>query len=338
MSPSAPRLSARKLGRQELAENVLAHARSDFVALSAGATVAEALSDLRARQVEDQILYLYATGPDGRLCGVVPTRRLLTATPEKRIAEIMVARVVALPGTATVEEACEFFLLHRYLAFPVVDAERRLVGVVDAGLFTDEVAGLFAERSSEDIFQLIGLHLEGARTASPWGGFRWRFPWLLFNIGGGLACALIAGMHERLLDSLVVLAIFLPVVLALAESVSIQAMTITLHRLHSGGFSLRAFAASAGRELAATGLLGLASGAVVAAVAWLWKRELPVAAAIGASILLSMLTASLLGVALPALVRALRRDPRVAAGPMTLAVADILTVLFYLHLSGWLLE
>jgi magnesium transporter len=62
-----------------------------------------------------------------------------------------------------------------------------------------------------------------------------------------------------------------------------------------------------------------------------------VALAIGGSIALAMITACLLGVALPAVVRALRVDPRIAAGPIVLATADVATLLFYFNLAGWLL-
>ena len=84
----------------------------------------------------------------GRLAGVVPTRRLLLAAPEQAVAEIMVRQVVALPARTTVLEACEFFIQHRFLAFPVVDEGRRLIGVVDVELYTDEVTELEGGRGA----------------------------------------------------------------------------------------------------------------------------------------------------------------------------------------------
>jgi magnesium transporter len=75
----------------------------------------------------------------------------------------------------------------------------------------------------------------------------------------------------------------------------------------------------------------------VALVAWSWKRDGPAALAVGLAILFSMATACLLGVVLPRLVRWLRRDPRLASGPLVLASADVLTRLIYFTLAGWLL-
>jgi len=87
--------------------------------------------------------------------GVVPTRRLLRAQPDATVAGVRIARVVAVPSTATVLDACEFFVLHKLLAFPVVDADRRLVGLVDVDLYTDELAELEKRQESDDLFQLV---------------------------------------------------------------------------------------------------------------------------------------------------------------------------------------
>lgn len=69
----------------------------------------------------------------------MPTRRLILSAPGATIANIMVRQVTTLWIDATVLEACELFILHLFLAFPVVDGAGRLVGVVDVELYTDEI-------------------------------------------------------------------------------------------------------------------------------------------------------------------------------------------------------
>src|SRR3954451_24196770 len=161
----------------------------DFTQLRASLTVGEALSWLRQHPPPGRVVYFYVTDDDGRLLGVVPTRRLLLSPPDRLLADIMVGRVVALPADATVLDACEFFTLHRFLAFPVVDDQQRLVGVVDVDLYTDELSGLgdggqdgSGERERDsDLFQMIGVHLAEARPASLAASLRRRLPWLLCN-------------------------------------------------------------------------------------------------------------------------------------------------------------
>ncbi len=162
---------------------------------------------------------------------MVPIRRLLTTTPEARIDSIMIDDVEAIPSWATVLVAAEYFVNRRFLAFPVVEPGGRLVGVVDVSLFTDDVLTL-ARQSFDGIFQLIGVHATEGRTA--WTSFLDRLPWLLCNVAGGLMCAVLASYYEGLLEHLVVLALFIPVVLTLAEAVSIQSLTLTLQNLSDG--------------------------------------------------------------------------------------------------------
>src|SRR5205809_3063763 len=111
------------------------HARKDFPLLDADMTVAEALDRIRREGVGERVIYFFAVDADKKLVGVLPTRRLLTSSPETRLRDVMVRRVVAIPATATVLDACEFFVLYKFFAFPVVDDRRRVVGVVDLSLF-----------------------------------------------------------------------------------------------------------------------------------------------------------------------------------------------------------
>lgn len=323
--------------QDELERPVGAYMRRDYAALLADQTVSAALEHLRTVQLAEKIIYFYVVDGEGCLKGVVPTRRLLMSASDALIGGIMVANVISIPDTMTVLEACEFFVMHRLLAFPVVDSGNRLIGVVDVSLFTEEMFDVSEKQSAQDVFQLIGVRLAMGRRMSPAGAFRVRFPWLLCNIVGGIACAFLAGFYERFLDTAIVLALFIPVVLALAESVSVQSMTLTLQSLHGGRRGWRKTLESMGSEFVTALLLGCASGALVGGVGWLWKREAAVAGAIGLSICLSMITACLLGMLLPTAVRAMRGDPKIAAGPIVLAIADVATLLFYFNLAAWLL-
>src|SRR5438105_12682551 len=109
---------------------IVEHARKDFPLLDAQMSVAEALERIRREGVGERVIYFFATDTNGRLVGVLPTRRLLTARLDTRLEEIMVRKVVAIPASATVLEACEVFVLYKFFAFPVVVSARRVSGVV----------------------------------------------------------------------------------------------------------------------------------------------------------------------------------------------------------------
>jgi len=315
----------------DLHDSVLQHIQADVVRLQPDQTVADALDSLRSRGADQDIVYIYVVDSEKRLTGVVPTRALLASRPERPLGEIMQGDVVAIPDWATVLVAAEYFVSQRFLAFPVVSASGELVGQVDVRVFTDEVVG-HAKRSFDDIFQIIGVHATQGRTV--WLGFRDRFPWLLTNVTGGLLCAVLVSQYERLLDAAVVLAFFLPMVLALAESVSMQSATLTLHNLHSGGMTWALLGPAMRRELSVAALLGSGCAVLVGAICWAWKGNGELAFALGAAIAFSMVTAALLGLLLPTMLHAGKLDPKIAAGPIVLAVADVCALLIYFNLAA----
>lgn len=319
-----------------LSELVHKHMRRDVARLQKGTTVAEALDALRREPPAGRIVYFYVVDAEGRLCGVIPTRALLLSPPDTKLSEIMAPRVVAIPATATVLEACEFFVLHRFLAFPVVDEQNRLVGAVDIELYTEELQSLDGEQP-DDLFQLVGVHLARARRVGLLAAFRNRFPWLTCNIVGGILAALLSGLYREELSRVVALALFIPVVLALAESVSVQSVSLALQLLHGRQPSWMLVFDKLGRELLVGLSLGAASGIVVGTVALLWLGELRLALCVLGGIVVSVTVAAALGAALPYLLRRLKLDPYVAAGPIVLPVADLITLLSYFSAARWLL-
>ena len=327
------------LTQANLNDPVTQHMRRDAVRLGIDRTISEALLEMQQRPPTGRIIYFYVVDADNRLQGVVPTRRLLLSPPDTPVSEIMVRRVIALPERATVLDACEFFTLHRLLAFPVVDDERRLLGVIDLELYTDELSDLGERGGGEgdDLFQLIGVHMAHARQTSPLAAFRTRFPWLLCNLAGGILAAFVSGLFQAELQRAVALALFIPVVLALAESVSIQSVSLALQLLHGGPPTWPAMLQKLRSEVLTGLLLGAASGILVGFVAWVWLGGFRVVLCLLGGIAGGVAGAAALGLAMPNLLRLLRRDPQVAAGPIALALSDMLTLLLYFNLARWLL-
>jgi magnesium transporter len=326
-----------RLKEQNLQEPVSQNMRKDFVKLRQDETVQHAISSLRKHATAGEILYLYVTDDQSHLVGIVPVRALLTTESKTLISSIMIPSPVSVLESDTVLRACELFSEHRFLALPVVDNDSKIVGIVDINLFTDEVISSSRRQQLKNIFQLIGVHIKLGKSVSTWAGFRSRFPWLLCNLTSGIICAFIANRYEFLLSEIAILAMFITVVLAMAESVSIQSMTLTLQVLLQQKISFLRLLNSIRKEFYIATLIGACSGLVVGATAYIWKGNLIQGLSLAVSILLAVVTACLLGVIVPTVVRALKVDPKIAAGPIVLASADIATLLFYFTTANWLL-
>jgi magnesium transporter len=323
------------LEKDHLTEPVLSEARRDFVTLPQDITIGEALEQIRKEGVGEKIVYFYVVDDEERLVGVLPTRRLLIEMPDRLISESMIKSVVSLPSTATVFDACELFVMYKFLALPVVDPEGRIAGIVDISLLSEEIFDLADREQAEALFEGVGFRISQVKDASPLRAFRFRFPWLLATIASGTMCALLASIYEATLAESLVLAFFLTLVLGLGESVSIQSMTITIQSLRATRPTLRWYRKAMAREVGTAVLLGLGCGLVVGLIVWGWRGDGAAAVTIGMSILLSLTAACTFGLSVPALLHAFKLDPKIAAGPITLATADVSTLLIYLSLATW---
>ncbi|RJQ58526.1 MAG: magnesium transporter [Stygiobacter sp.] len=325
--------------------SVVDYARKDYNALNKNLSVDETLNKIRLEGVGERIVYFYVVDDEQRLVGVLPTRRLLIGKLEQKLEDIMVKRVAALPGTSTVYDALEFFATYKFLAFPVVDAERRMIGVVDVNLFTDE---LLEEKDSEaasevepqdydSIFETIGFKISEVKNASPVKAWRVRLPWLFATVTSGTICALLTGMFETTLAESLIVVFFFTLVLGLGESVSIQSMTVTIQALRTAKPSFKWFVKNFLREAQTALMLGLSCATVVTAVVVVWKGDVAAAGVIGLSVVLIQLIASVWGLSVPAILHRAKLDPKIAAGPITLALTDICTILFYFGLAALVL-
>ena len=298
-------------------------------------TVAEALVILRGKNIDHKVIYFYVVDVNNRLVGVVSTRKLLLAHPQKSLEEIMDRAVIRLQEHQTLKEAMEIFARHSLLALPVVDHDNKILGLVDIEMYIEESFDVADAQHRSDVFQFIGVTLEDEKHISPIRDYRYRMPWIFCNLVGGLSCAVIGFFHALVLDKVVVLAMFIPLVLTLSESVSMQSMTHSLQFLRRPRLSRRFAFLRILWEWRVLILIALTCGFSVGLVSLLWHEGSLSSLVIGLSILLSVFVSATIGFSVPLLLHRFRLDPKVASGPIVLMLADILTTFFYLSLASW---
>lgn len=323
--------------RDILNDPVTTHMSEFTPLLREGHTVGDSLEAIRNLDHSGRAIYFYVVDEENRLKGVVSTRRLLFTQPQTKIADVLSDKVVAVSSKATVFEACEFFTLHKLLAFPVIDGDRKVVGVIDIDLYTDEIRELDRRQDSDDLFQLIGVHVSEAVEANARAAFLGRFPWLLCNVAGGMLSAFIADAYQDV-STLAVVAPFISLVTALAESVSIQSVSLAIQALHTRPSGWSTFGSKVVRELVVGLLLGIASGLTVGIVAWIWKRSILVALSLFLGIAGGVAASAVIGLSMPFVLKLLKRDPQLASGPIALTLSDIVVLFCYFNLGKILLS
>ncbi len=299
-------------------------------------TIEEAIRELRQRKIDEQIVYFYVVDKEHYLIGVVSSRNLLLRDPSTKIADIMEKAVVRIDGDQTLEKAMELMAHHHLLAIPVVDDEGFLIGCIDVRMYMDDSVDIVDARFRRDVFQMIGLTIEEGRKQSVFRNYGMRMPWIFCNMAGGIGCAIISRVYEPVLLKVILLAMFIPLVLSLGESISMQSMSQSMQilrdRMH---ISLARVLKQTIFDGQVVLLLAITSGIVVGALSLFWGEGLFPAIVIAISLLISITISALVGASLPLLLHIKKLDPKVACGPIVLALADIIGTAIYLTLGTW---
>jgi magnesium transporter len=305
--------------------------------LSIEDTIEKGLAKLRALKAIDKIVYFYVVDNDHKLVGVVPTRKLLLSDPATAISEILLGSPVQLTSDQTLADALELFEKYRLLALPVVDKEGKFLGAIDVASYMEKTFDASSPNHRREVFQMVGLSLEDGKKTTVMRDYRLRMPWLLCNMLSGVVCAIISRINEQVLGKFLLLAFFIPLVLTLSESVSMQSMTQSLQFLRRPSFNWRHAIRIGYREWKVVWLVSISSGIMVGLLSLLWKDGLMPSIIIGIGITFSVIVSALFGISIPIILHRAKLDPKIAAGPVVLMIADALTTLFYLSLATWLL-
>lgn len=314
--------------------------RPEAILLRQDETIEQSLKRIRLHSFTGQIVYFYVIDADEKLHGVVSTRDLLLTQPEVRLESVMNRRVVKIPGDALLIDALDFFSLYPYLAFPVVDADGRMLGTLRSDIYREslnEIAETEEAKPDQELYELIGVNPSDTRRGGVGNAVRQRLPWLFSNVAGGLFAALVAESYKDLLERVVVLALFVPVVLSLSESIAMQSATLGIESGQAGPLTWGRLWRILRREMLTGLCLGGACGLAVAILAGIWQGEMWLGVVLMLSMGLSMTASALLAIVLPLVLHSFKMNPSLAAGPLALVFADLvtLTTYFKIGLTVW---
>lgn len=323
--------------RKDLSQRVGDHAVPIEVTLSIDYTIEDAINFLRRKHLGERILYFYVVDNDNKLVGVVNTRILLLRDPATPLAEVMQDKVVCIHKDQSLSQSLHILQTHRLLALPVIDDEKHLIGTIDVELYLEESSDMAKDRLRSDVFQIIGVYLEEERHPTAIRSYCNRMPWIFCNIVGGIICAIISHYNEVVLSKFLMLAMFIPLILTLSESISMQSMTQSLQLLSHRNMKLHYILGAVFKETKTVILIGVTCGLIVGAVSLLWRDGFMPGVSIAVGIIVSTLVTATIGSLTPIILHAKRWDPKVASGPVVLMFADVLTTSIYLFLATALL-
>ncbi|MBM3198846.1 MAG: magnesium transporter [Chlamydiae bacterium] len=323
--------------RQESENSIKKYLRSPDVIFQESTRVEEALEALRTSGRRTKTIYFYVVDAGGKLLGTVSSRSLLTAKLQVKMEEIMDSSIIYLQEEESLDKARDLLLRHRLLALPVINEGGLLQGVIDIQVCLEEEVDLLKEQRKQDIFQLIGVTQAEILHRNPFRSYTERMPWIFCNMIGGIACAGISLIFRDILAKALVLAMFIPLVLSISESISMQSMTHSFQILRRKNLSYRKIFLQMFLEMRVAILMSWTSGLLVGAISLFWDKAWGVSLVIAIGIFLSVIFSAMLGSFIPLFLHMRKLDPKVASGPIVLTLADIVTTAIYFTSSAHIL-
>lgn len=296
-------------------------------------TVGEAIEHIRANHpAELNIFYFYVVDAKGHLLGTISSRELLVSPLDQPISHLVDTKVASLHSEQTMAEGWRLMQKFHILALPVIECGK-FIGVLTVQDYFRDGIQVASSKKRHDIFQTFGFFVDEGKRKSTWVQYKTRAPWIFCNMVGGIACAIISNFYEDVLLRVIVLAMFIPLVLSLSESISMQAMTQTLYQMSRvQKFWKQAFSYLL-HESKLFILIGLTCGIIIGLISHLWDNNWAPGIIIGVSITVTFFISALIGALIPPIVHSIKLDPKIASGPVVLMLVDTITTLFYLSFA-----
>ncbi len=309
---------------------------TDIFTLYQDITCGDALSTLQDQQDAEMVFYLYITDEDNSLVGVASLRALATTPSNTLLKDIMERRVHSVRPETDQEDVAQIVAQYNYLAVPVVDGDNHLLGIVTV----DDVVDVIREEATEDFLQMAGAGKDREiLLKSSWENAKVRLPWLFASWIGGIIAAYIIGTYEHMLESIIALAAFIPVIIGMGGNIGTQSSTIVVRGMATGRIEIGNELKVLLKELKVGLILGILYGIMLGIFANLkfLGSDPMLGVVVGLSICSSMFLAAAVGTFTPLILRKLDIDPAVATGPFVTTSIDILGVLLYFIIAGLLL-
>jgi magnesium transporter len=307
--------------------------QTDFVAVPPFWTVGQVIDHMReAEDLPDSFSDIYVVGPTYHVVGSVDLSRLLRTKREIPVEAIMDGARQVVLATADQEEVARQFERYDLKSAPVVDANRRLVGVVTV----DDVVEVIQEETEEDLRRLGGVGDESVMDTVI-DTVRNRFTWLLINLATALLASSVIKLFDATIGQMVALAVLMPVVASMGGNAATQTMTVTVRALATRDLgpanTLRVIA----RE-ASVGLVnGVAFATIVGLIVLFWFGVGTLGLVIATAMICNFVAAALAGIMIPLTLARLGYDPAVASGVFVTMVTDVVGFFAFLGLASlWL--
>lgn len=294
----------------------------------------EAIRRLREIATEaETVYYVYVVDEENRLIGVLSLRELISAADGTRLAEIMRKSIISVPADMDQEEVARIVSKYDLLAVPVIDERQRLLGIITV----DDILDVVEQEATEDIYRRIGateIDNVDLMAASVPRIITKRLPWLIITLFAGLVSGSIVGAFAEAIQTVVVLAMFIPVIMDMGGNAATQASTVFVRGVATGEIERTDQWRYFFREVRVGLTMGTVCGLLIAVAAGLWRQLPALGLVVGIAMFATVTVGAVIGTLVPLLLHRFGLDPAYGSGPLVTSIKDATGLTIYFSIAS----
>ncbi len=309
----------------------------EYVDLKEDMSVAEALEHIKRTGVDKETINTcYVIDKGRKLQGIVSLRRLILSDSNKKIKDIMNTKIISIPTHLDQEDTAMLFKKYDLTAMPVVDTESRLVGIITI----DDVVDIIEQENTEDFQKMAAMEPsdEEYLKSGIFNLAKKRIAWLLILMISATFTGAIIRSYEDILQSVVILAAFIPRLMDTGGNAGSQSATLVIRGLALEEIKLKDTLKVLGKEFKVSLVVGVALASVNFIMIYFFERtDIRIAFTVCISLFLTVVLAKVVGGTLPIIAKKMKLDPAIMAGPLITTIVDAVALMAFFSLSSWIL-
>jgi magnesium transporter len=290
----------------------------------------------RVAEEAETVNYVYVQDTDDHLLGVLSLHNLVLTPPDTLVRNLMIQDIIAVPATADQEVAARMLTEFNLLALPVVDDDRRLLGIITA----DDVADILEQEATEDIERLGGSQpLETPYLrATPFLLWRRRIIWLLALFAAEAYTGTVLRHYEDEVAAVVALSFFIPLLIGTGGNVGSQVVTTIIRAMAVGDVRFRDIFRVMRKEIVTGFMLAGVMAVATFARAMSLRVSLDLGLVVAITVTLIVIWSSFVASMLPLILRKLKVDPAVVSAPFISTLVDGTGLIIYFTVAKVILD
>ena len=306
---------------------------TEYVDLKKNMKVSQAIKEIRDTVEEKENIYTcYVISEDRKLEGVVSLKELITSEDDVTIESIMNRNFVSAHANDDQEMVADVIKKYDLIILPVVDIENRLLGIITI----DDIIDVIEQEDTEDFHKMAGISPveETYLKTSAFTMARQRIMWLIVLMISATFTGRIIKSYEDVLQSVVILSSFIPMLMDTGGNAGAQSSTIVVRALALGEVNIKDTFKILRKEFLISFIVAIVLAAInFLRIIYLTKTPLNVAITVSVTLVFVVIISKIIGAFLPIIAKTFKMDPAIMAGPLITTILDALTLTIYFRFA-----